>query len=157
MQKNRLEILEQCSMGRSRRYLLWDHMALVGKFGFFFFYYYLMETDTKTNPQPAIRSKVRSSEQPHPRGGAALTRAFPPAAGLTTQILHLTFTTVSDASDKLLHSPTLDKQRSNEDKRCDISPLCFVRKVQYQRLAGKEPGCSRPELSRELWAQAGAQ
>lgn len=35
--KKGLEICEQCSMGRSRRYLLWDHKALVGKFGFFFF------------------------------------------------------------------------------------------------------------------------
>lgn len=81
---------------------------------------------------------------------AALTWAFPPLAGLTKRILHLKFTTVSNTSNKLLHSPTLDKNWRGEslakDKRCNIWTFCSVRKVQYWQLSGKAQGSGQPVL-----------
>lgn len=81
---------------------------------------------------------------------AALTWAFPPLAGLTKRILHLKFTTVSNTSNKLLHSATLDKnwrdESLTEDKRCNIWTFCSVRKVQYWQLSGKAQGLGQPML-----------
>lgn len=132
---------------------LWLEKLAVFFFFFFafFFFFFFFKGNRHWNKFITCYKKQKSDPASNlvPER-AALTWAFPPLAGLTKRILHLKFTTVSNTSNKLLHSATIDKNWRDEslakDKRCNIWTFCSVRKVQYWQLSGKVQGWGQPML-----------